>query len=246
MKPRAEATDGAAYDVVVVGAGGAGMTAALAAARQGLDTVLVEKSQWFGGSTARSGGGVWIPGNYALVEAGEADDPVGVQALPRLHRRRRRAQGAPRHPHRPRPRGDGLHPRADPGAVQVGAAVLRLPARAAGRTIPWAQRRAGPDGRALPRRRAGAPAPAVHQGAGEPDRHPGRLPQDQPGHAHPQGPVDDAPGDAQPAGQHPPRPQDVRDGQRPRHRPASGAHRRGRPGRVRRRADRVCWSRTVA
>ena len=63
------------YDVVVVGAGGAGMTAALAAARQGLDTVLVEKSNYFGGSTARSGGGVWIPGNYALEAAGEADDP---------------------------------------------------------------------------------------------------------------------------------------------------------------------------
>ena len=76
MKPPAGATDGAAYDVVVVGAGGAGMTAALAAARQGLDTLLVEKSQWFGGSTARSGGGVWIPGNYALVDAGEADDPA--------------------------------------------------------------------------------------------------------------------------------------------------------------------------
>ena len=63
------------YDVVVVGAGGAGMTAALAAARQGLDTVLIEKSNYFGGSTARSGGGVWIPGNYALRAAGEADDP---------------------------------------------------------------------------------------------------------------------------------------------------------------------------
>src|SRR3954466_13802658 len=62
-------------DVVVVGAGGAGMTAALAAARQGVDTVLVEKSNYFGGSTARSGGGVWIPGNYALRAAGEADDP---------------------------------------------------------------------------------------------------------------------------------------------------------------------------
>src|SRR4051812_43593994 len=61
-------------DVVVVGAGGAGMSAALAAARRGLDTVLVEKSDYFGGSTARSGGGVWIPGNYALEEAGEADD----------------------------------------------------------------------------------------------------------------------------------------------------------------------------
>ena len=64
------------YDVVVVGAGGAGMTAALAAAHHGLDTVLIEKSAYFGGSTARSGGGVWIPGNQALKDAGqvEADD----------------------------------------------------------------------------------------------------------------------------------------------------------------------------
>ncbi|WP_166389994.1 3-oxosteroid 1-dehydrogenase [Nocardioides ochotonae] len=63
-------------DVVVVGAGGAGMSAALAAAARGLDTVVVEKSPWFGGSTARSGGGVWIPGNYALAAAGQADDPA--------------------------------------------------------------------------------------------------------------------------------------------------------------------------
>src|SRR3954453_4203248 len=62
-------------DVVVVGAGGAGMTAALAAAARGLDTVLLEKSSYFGGSTARSGGGVWIPNNYALRAAGQGDDP---------------------------------------------------------------------------------------------------------------------------------------------------------------------------
>jgi 3-oxosteroid 1-dehydrogenase len=60
-------------DVVVVGAGGAGMTAALAAGRRGLETVLVEKSPWFGGSTARSGGGVWIPGNEALRSAGQVE-----------------------------------------------------------------------------------------------------------------------------------------------------------------------------
>ncbi|WP_121251176.1 3-oxosteroid 1-dehydrogenase [Nocardioides ferulae] len=61
----------AEVDVVVVGAGGAGMAAALRAADLGLDTVLVEKSPWFGGSTARSGGGVWVPGNYALRAAGQ-------------------------------------------------------------------------------------------------------------------------------------------------------------------------------
>ncbi|AXT84303.1 3-oxosteroid 1-dehydrogenase [Aeromicrobium sp. A1-2] len=67
-------------DVVVVGAGGAGMTAALAAAHQGLDTILIEKSAYFGGSTARSGGGVWIPGNRALREAGQVADDEAEQA----------------------------------------------------------------------------------------------------------------------------------------------------------------------
>lgn len=52
------------------------MAAALRAADLGLDTVLLEKSGYFGGSTARSGGGVWIPGNYALRDAGQADDPA--------------------------------------------------------------------------------------------------------------------------------------------------------------------------
>ncbi len=67
-------------DVVVVGAGGAGMTAALAAADRGLETILIEKSAWFGGSTARSGGGVWIPGNYALRAAGQVDADDREQA----------------------------------------------------------------------------------------------------------------------------------------------------------------------
>ncbi len=62
-------------DVLVVGAGGAGMTAALAAQAQGLDVLLAEKSEYFGGNTARSGGGVWVPGNYALKAAGVEDTP---------------------------------------------------------------------------------------------------------------------------------------------------------------------------
>jgi 3-oxosteroid 1-dehydrogenase len=62
-------------DVVVVGSGAAGMTAALTAADRGLRVVVVEKLDRFGGSTARSGGGVWIPGNDVLRRAGVEDTP---------------------------------------------------------------------------------------------------------------------------------------------------------------------------
>ena len=61
------------YDVVVVGSGGAGMVAALAAAHRGLSTVVIEKAPHFGGSTARSGGGVWIPNNEVLKRDGVRD-----------------------------------------------------------------------------------------------------------------------------------------------------------------------------
>jgi 3-oxosteroid 1-dehydrogenase len=63
------------YDVVVVGAGAAGMTAALTAARRGLSTVVVEKAPTFGGSAARSGAGIWIPNNEVILAAGVPDTP---------------------------------------------------------------------------------------------------------------------------------------------------------------------------
>src|ERR1700761_2293892 len=61
------------FDVVVVGSGGAGMVAALAAAHRGLSTLVIEKAAHFGGSTARSGGGVWIPNNEVLQSDGVKD-----------------------------------------------------------------------------------------------------------------------------------------------------------------------------
>ncbi|KOV86761.1 3-ketosteroid-delta-1-dehydrogenase [Nocardia sp. NRRL S-836] len=63
------------YDVIVVGSGAAGMTAALCTAQHGLRTLVVEKAAHFGGSTARSGGGVWVPNNPVLAAAGVQDTP---------------------------------------------------------------------------------------------------------------------------------------------------------------------------
>jgi 3-oxosteroid 1-dehydrogenase len=62
-------------DVLVVGSGGGGMTAALAADEAGLSTLVVEKSPQFGGSTALSGGGIWVPGAPSQRRAGYHPDP---------------------------------------------------------------------------------------------------------------------------------------------------------------------------
>jgi succinate dehydrogenase/fumarate reductase flavoprotein subunit len=65
-------------DVLVIGSGGGGMTAALAAEANGLDTLVVEKSAQFGGSTALSGGGIWVPGAPSQKREGYAPDADGV------------------------------------------------------------------------------------------------------------------------------------------------------------------------
>ena len=66
-------------DVLVIGSGGGGMTAALTAHASGLDTLVVEKAAQFGGSTALSGGGIWVPGAPAQKRDGYVPDPEGVK-----------------------------------------------------------------------------------------------------------------------------------------------------------------------
>ncbi|MBR0754103.1 FAD-dependent oxidoreductase [Bradyrhizobium jicamae] len=60
-------------DLLVIGAGAAGMTAALVGALEGLQVVLCEKSDMVGGTTATSAGTVWIPGSRQSKAAGVPD-----------------------------------------------------------------------------------------------------------------------------------------------------------------------------
>jgi len=67
-------------DLLVVGAGAAGMTAALVGALEGLKTVLCEKSDMVGGTTATSAGTVWIPGSHQSEAAGVPDKIESARA----------------------------------------------------------------------------------------------------------------------------------------------------------------------
>nr|WP_314466219.1 FAD-binding protein [uncultured Novosphingobium sp.] len=68
-------------DVVVLGSGGAAMTAAISAHDFGAkDVVILEKTGMVGGTTAMSGGMLWIPGNHHQVEAGIAESDEDVVA----------------------------------------------------------------------------------------------------------------------------------------------------------------------
>src|SRR6201987_5736072 len=59
------------FDVIVVGSGAAGAMAALRAAEQGLSVLIVEKTNKYGGTSATSGGVLWIP-NHDLAETGDS------------------------------------------------------------------------------------------------------------------------------------------------------------------------------
>jgi hypothetical protein len=71
--PQADRAWDVETDLLVVGAGAAGMTAALVAALEGLQVILCEKSDMVGGTTATSAGTVWIPGNRQGELAGTPD-----------------------------------------------------------------------------------------------------------------------------------------------------------------------------
>lgn len=66
-------------DVIVVGSGAAGLSAAITAKKRGLDVVVLEKEPVFGGTTALSGGVLWIPLNQHGRKQNPADTREAVR-----------------------------------------------------------------------------------------------------------------------------------------------------------------------
>ncbi|MEZ5926386.1 MAG: FAD-dependent oxidoreductase [Hyphomicrobiaceae bacterium] len=61
------------YDAIILGSGSTGLAAALVAAKSGARTLVIEKSELVGGTSAMSGAGTWIPANHHMTAAGIED-----------------------------------------------------------------------------------------------------------------------------------------------------------------------------
>lgn len=73
------------YDLVVLGSGAAGLTAAVVASEEGLRALVVEKTDFIGGTTAYSAGTCWIPGNrFIRAQGAEDDEAAAAQYLDAL------------------------------------------------------------------------------------------------------------------------------------------------------------------
>ena len=68
------------YDVIVLGSGAAGLTAAFTAAHEGARVAVFEKHGRIGGTSAWSGGHVWIPNNPHMADIGAADSTEDAMA----------------------------------------------------------------------------------------------------------------------------------------------------------------------
>ncbi len=68
------------YDVVVAGSGGGALTAAALAAKAGLRTVVIERTDLIGGTSAYSGGACWLPGSAVQQRAGIADSTESARS----------------------------------------------------------------------------------------------------------------------------------------------------------------------
>ena len=72
------------FDIIVIGSGGSGMMAASRAAHEGAKVLLVEKSQRFGGTTALSGGCIWVPANHLQANPQKDSPQLALKYLKNL------------------------------------------------------------------------------------------------------------------------------------------------------------------
>lgn len=73
-KNNARQSEGESFDVIVVGSGAGAMLSACRAADQGLSVLIIEKSDRYGGTSAISGGAIWVPNNDQMAAAGIEDN----------------------------------------------------------------------------------------------------------------------------------------------------------------------------
>lgn len=73
--PASDIVDRVECDMLVIGSGAAGLTAAIIADAAGLDVIIAEKTAFYGGTTALSGGFAWLPCNPRAAAAGIDDSP---------------------------------------------------------------------------------------------------------------------------------------------------------------------------
>ena len=83
-----QASETITVDVLVVGAGVGGLSAAMSAGLDGLNVLIAEKTSCFGGTGARSGALLWVPLNYLSVRNGIADSIAEARRLCRGRGRR--------------------------------------------------------------------------------------------------------------------------------------------------------------
>lgn len=82
-------------DVLVIGGGAAGLTAAATASSLGLETILAEKEATVGGTTYISGGTIWVPDNPIAKECDVPDNKLLAKAYVDYATNDHRSQGAP-------------------------------------------------------------------------------------------------------------------------------------------------------
>lgn len=79
IRSLSDIADHAAYDVVVIGAGAAGLAAALFAAIENQKVLVIERTEFIGGTSALSGATTWVPNTHHSKKVNDSDSPEAVR-----------------------------------------------------------------------------------------------------------------------------------------------------------------------